>query len=207
MAMASTLDRLSTEPTNQDGREGTPALASEAAAPSSPTKDDPPPLRSVHTSNFSAILQELGVSILVTTYQAGKLVMLRPDGERLNTHFRSFSKPMGLAVDGDRLAIGTSVEIWEYHNAPAVARRLEPAGSHDACFLPRSSVCTGDIQIHEMAWAPVADHSPLTTHQTPSCGSSTRASPACARGATRTASCRAGGRRLSRRWRRRIAVT
>ncbi len=112
----------------------------------------PPPLRSVHTSNFSAILQELGVSLLVTTYQAGKLVMLRPDGDRLNTHFRGFSKPMGLAVDGDRLAIGTSVEIWEYHNAPAVARRLEPAGSHDACFLPRSSVCTGDIQIHEMAW-------------------------------------------------------
>src|SRR5205085_2281330 len=88
----------------------------------------------------------------VTTYQAGKLVMLRPDGERLNTHFRSFSRPMGLAVAGDRLAIGTTVEIWEYHNAPAVARQLEPAGSHDACFLPRSSVCTGDIQIHEMAW-------------------------------------------------------
>src|SRR5262249_2170570 len=101
----------------------------------------------------SAILQELGASILVTTYQAGKLVMLRPDGDRLNTHFRGFSKPMGLAIDGDRLAIGTSVEIWEYHNAPAVAGTVEPAGTHDACFLPRSSVCTGDIQIHEMAWA------------------------------------------------------
>jgi hypothetical protein len=71
------------------------------------------PLRSIHTSNFPAILQELGISVLVTTYQAGKLVMLRPDGDRLNTHFRGFSKPMGLAVDGDRLAIGTSVEIWE----------------------------------------------------------------------------------------------
>src|SRR3954469_906192 len=119
--------------------------------PSSST-NDAPPLRSVHTSSFSAILQELGVSVLVTTYQAGKLVMLRPDGDRLNTHFRGFSKPMGLAVDGDRLAIGRGVEIGEYHNAPAVPRRLEPAGSHDACFLPRSSVCTGDIQIHEMAF-------------------------------------------------------
>ncbi len=132
------------------GAQGT-TLAGERPEPGSGTTQ-PPPLRSIHTSNFSAILQELGVSVLVTTYQAGKLVMLRPDGERLNTHFRGFSKPMGLAVDGDRLAIGTSVEIWEYHNAPAVARRLEPAGSHDACFLPRSSVCTGDIQIHEMAW-------------------------------------------------------
>jgi hypothetical protein len=161
MATPSTTARLTPDPANQHGRElvvGTPgALASEASELGAPTKEDPPPLRSIHTSNFSAILQELGISVLVTTYQAGKLVMLRPDGERLNTHFRGFSKPMGLAVDGDRLAVGTSVEIWEYHNAPAVARRLEPAGAHDACFLPRSSVCTGDIQIHEMAWA----HSPL----------------------------------------------
>ncbi len=150
---------LTAQPTSRKGRESivapTAALAGQAPEPGSPTNQDPPPLRSVHTSNFSPILQELGVSVLVTTYQAGKLVMLRPDGERLNTHFRGFSRPMGLAVDGDRLAIGTRMEIWEYHNAPAVARRLEPAGSHDACFLPRSSVCTGDIQIHEMAWGRV----------------------------------------------------
>jgi uncharacterized protein (TIGR03032 family) len=86
--------------------------------------------------------------------------MVRPDGDRLNTHFRGFAKPMGLAVAGDRLAIGTGKEIWEYHNAPAVARRLPPAGTHDACFLPRSSVCTGDVQIHEMAWATPPRHSP-----------------------------------------------
>jgi uncharacterized protein (TIGR03032 family) len=146
MAMQSITAHVTPNTTSRNGRDpsSTPGAL--------PTKEEAPPLRSVHTSNFSAILQELGISVLVTTYQAGKLVMLRPDGDRLNTHFRGFGKPMGLAVDGDRLAIGTSLEIWEYHNAPAVARRLEPAGRHDACFLPRSSVCTGDIQIHEMAW-------------------------------------------------------
>ena len=143
----------------------------EASANSLPAESSPSvnaPLRSIHTDNFSAILQELGVSLLVTTYQAGKLVVLRPDGDRLNTHFRGFNKPMGLAVDGDRMAIGTSVEIWEYHNAPAVARQLEPVGSHDACFLPRSSVCTGDIQIHEMAWADASGgESGISTQQEP----------------------------------------
>jgi uncharacterized protein (TIGR03032 family) len=111
-----------------------------------------PPLRSVHTASFPALLDKLGLSVLVTTYQAGKLVMLRPDDGKLNTHFRGFRKPTGLAVDGDRLAVGTGLEIWEYHNVPAVGRRLEPHGRHDACFLPRLGHCTGDIQIHEMAW-------------------------------------------------------
>ncbi|BBO33797.1 TIGR03032 family protein [Lacipirellula parvula] len=134
-----------------------PEASVSASTNVSPPANEAPPLRSIHTDNFPAILQELDASLLVTTYQAGKLVMLRPHGGQLNTHFRSFSKPMGLAAEGDRLAIGTSVEIWEYHNAPAVARQLEPTETHDACFLPRSSVCTGDIQIHEMAWGHARD--------------------------------------------------
>ena len=92
-----------------------------------------PPLRSVHTSNFPALLDQLGVSVLVTTYQAGKLVILRSDGGVLNTHFRDFRQPMGLALAGHRLAVGTASHVWKFHNVPAVARRLPPANRHDAC--------------------------------------------------------------------------
>jgi uncharacterized protein (TIGR03032 family) len=59
---------------------------------------------------------------------------------------------MGMALDGDRLAIGTTIQVWEYVNVPAVAARLDPPGRHDACYLPRSSHVTGNIQVHEMAW-------------------------------------------------------
>ena len=114
--------------------------------------DDPAPLRAVHTPNFPALLRQLGASLLVTTYQAGKLVMVRDEGDHLNTHFRDFQAPMGMALAGDRLAIGTTIQVWEYVNVPAVAAKLEPPGRHDACFLPRSSHVTGNIQIHEMAW-------------------------------------------------------
>jgi len=117
------------------------------------------PLRSVHTSTFPELLARLGASLLVTTYQAGKLVLLRNEGGVLNTHFRSFSKPMGLAVRGGRLAIGCHIDIREFHNVRAVCARLDEADEnkersfrHDACFLPRRSHTTGDIQIHEMAW-------------------------------------------------------
>ncbi len=110
------------------------------------------PLGSTHTSTFPELLAHFGASVLVTTYQAGRLVALRADEGVLNTHFRLFPKPMGLAVARNRIAIGTELEIREFHNVPAVCGRLEPAGKHDACFLPRMTHSTGDIDIHEMAW-------------------------------------------------------
>ncbi len=98
------------------------------------------------------MLRQLGASLLVTTYQAGRLVLVRDEGDRLNTHFRAFQAPMGMALSGDRLAVGTKIQVWEYVDVPGVTAKLEPPGRHDACFLPRSCHVTGNIQIHEMAW-------------------------------------------------------
>ena len=106
--------------------------------PGRPGTDDPAPLRAVHTPNFPALLRRLGASLLVTTYQAGKLVLVRDEGDHLNTHFRTFPAPMGLALAGDRLAVGTTIQVWEFVDVPAVAARLDPPGRHDACFLPRA---------------------------------------------------------------------
>src|SRR3954453_17538156 len=121
-------------------------------APEPPRVDAPEPLRAVPTANFPALLRQLEASLLVTTYQAGKLVMVRDEGDHLNTHFRGFQAPMGMALSGNRLALGTKMQVWEFVDVPAVAARLEPPSRHDACFLPRSSHVTGNIQIHEMAW-------------------------------------------------------
>jgi uncharacterized protein (TIGR03032 family) len=61
---------------------------------------------------------------------------------------------MGLAMadGGARLAIGTTLQVWEFHDVSEVAHRLEPAGRHDSCFLPRCSHVTGNVLIHEMAY-------------------------------------------------------
>jgi uncharacterized protein (TIGR03032 family) len=109
-------------------------------------------LRSVHTTSFPRLLDQLGISVLVSTYQAGKLIALRSEGGVLNTHFRNFASPMGLAGDSQRLAIGTKCHVWEFYNQPEVGRKLEPVGRHDACFLPRRAHVTGDIRIHEITW-------------------------------------------------------
>jgi uncharacterized protein (TIGR03032 family) len=109
--------------------------------------------RYTQTDGFPALLRQLDASLLVTTYQANKLLVARVAGAGMSMLVRTFDKPMGLAVDGPRLALGTRKEVWYLRDARDIAPRIEPAGRHDACFLPRSAHVTGDIGIHELAWA------------------------------------------------------
>ena len=48
--------------------------------------------------------------------------------------------------------LGVGREIVEFRNMAALAQKLEPTGKHDACYIPRHSHITGDIDIHEMVF-------------------------------------------------------
>jgi uncharacterized protein (TIGR03032 family) len=130
-----------------------PPHSHDPAHAGSPTPAGGSPMRSQHTVSFPQLLSALGISLFVSTYQAGQLMLLRAQGELLNTHFRAFRKPMGLALREGRLALGTELELLEFGNVPAVARQLAPAGQHDAAFMPRGTFVTGDVQVHDIAWA------------------------------------------------------
>jgi uncharacterized protein (TIGR03032 family) len=111
------------------------------------------PFHYVQTDSFPALLKQLAASLVVTTYQANKLLVVREFQGGLSTLVRTFERPMGLARDGRRLALCIRNQVWMLHNAPDIAPRLEPAGQHDACYLPRSCHVTGDVAGHEVAWA------------------------------------------------------
>ncbi len=59
---------------------------------------------------------------------------------------------MGLAVTQGRLALATRYQVWQLRNETILAPRIKPAGQHDACYVPRSSHVTGNIDAHEIAW-------------------------------------------------------
>jgi uncharacterized protein (TIGR03032 family) len=126
----------------------------ESVAPEAnkPTPPAPVAFHYAQSDSFVRLLKELGVSLLVSTYQANKLLAVRASDVGLSTLVRTFDRPMGLAVAQQRLAIGTRHEVWNFQNAPDIASRVEPVGAHDACYLPRSSHVTGDIGIHEIAF-------------------------------------------------------
>jgi uncharacterized protein (TIGR03032 family) len=138
------MSSLSTLPRPEPSRDD-PSAAPEAA----PTAVE---FHYTQTDGFVALLHQLGASLLVSTYQANKLLVVRATGGGLSTLVRTFDRPMGLAVDGRRLALGTRTEVWLLRNAPDIAPQVEPTKRYDACYLPRSCHVTGDIGIHDLAW-------------------------------------------------------
>jgi uncharacterized protein (TIGR03032 family) len=119
------------------------------------TEPEAAPLRAVryeHTLNLVPLLTQLQVSLLVSTYQAGKVVVVGVADGQLSLAYPNFEKAMGLAVRPDCIAVGARTHVWLLRGAPGLGPRLEPAGRHDACYLTRSAFYTGPIQGHEMAW-------------------------------------------------------
>src|SRR5215216_6664407 len=81
--------------------------------------------RYTQTDSFVAVLQQLGASLAITTYQANKLLVARASGNGLSTLVRTFDRPMGLAVGAGRLALGCREQVWEFRNASTIAPLVE----------------------------------------------------------------------------------
>ena len=66
-----------------------------------------PPFSCTYTPNVAELLIQLNCSLAITTYQAGKLIFLSPDGENAMRQLpRDFDKAMGLAINKNRIAKG-----------------------------------------------------------------------------------------------------
>lgn len=115
------------------------------------------PFASQHTNTLVEVLRAIKSSVVLTTYKSGHAIILRVDDDGLNTSIHSFKRPMGVAVSGSRLAVGTGDAIHSYSNVPGMSRVLKPAGKHDQVFAPRGVVYTGDVAMHEMEYGTAPD--------------------------------------------------
>jgi hypothetical protein len=143
-------------------------------------------VRHEYTRSLPPLLGQLGVSLLVSTYQAGKVAAVGVAAGELTLSYHNFERAMGMAVKADAIAVAARAQVWHLHAAHDLAARVEPAGTTPASSHARP---TSRARSRPTSWPGRAR----------SCGWSTRPSAACARSTAGTASCRAGGHRSSRR--------
>ncbi len=65
-------------------------------------------VRHEYTRNLPRILEHLGASLLVSTYQAGKVVVLGAGPDGLDLSYHNFEKAMGIAVRPGKVAVGAA---------------------------------------------------------------------------------------------------
>lgn len=104
------------------------------------------------TPRLPEMLSHLKTSLMVTTYQAGKLLVLGVHDGQLRISFTGYDQPMGLAVSDEKLVVGTRKQMNFLAANRDVAPSVAPAGSWDVCYVPRSSTWTGSIHGHDLAW-------------------------------------------------------
>ena len=78
-----------------------------------------------YSSNLPAIFKQLNISVAFTSYQAGRLMLLRSDGEKLDVNFKSFARPMGLSVTEQGLTLGIFTQVMQFQREDGLLAQIK----------------------------------------------------------------------------------
>jgi uncharacterized protein (TIGR03032 family) len=137
--------------------QGPPPKTAAASSYSVPPTETPAAAFSMTTSRqFPAWLAETGTSLAVTTYQSGKVILVGSNAAtgRVSIFERTLSRPMGMAFDGNRLAIATQIQITSFVDP---SKGQKTADGYDAVFVPQSAFFTADLDVHDLAFTEKAE--------------------------------------------------
>jgi uncharacterized protein (TIGR03032 family) len=103
---------------------------------------------------FGRWVEQAGATVVISTYQAGKIVLVSHDGQQMAVNIRDMHAPMGLAIEGSRMAVALRESVLVLADAPALASEIPglPRGFFEHLYLPRVTYSTGDIRAHEVAF-------------------------------------------------------
>lgn len=107
-----------------------------------------------YAPEFARLLDQLGASLVLSTYQAGKLVFFSPNGAGgLRQLPRSMDRAMGVAEDADRemLAVACRDRVHVFRNSRDLAGAYPKGpGKYDALYMPRGTYYTGPLDVHDL---------------------------------------------------------
>ena len=109
-------------------------------------------IRCAPDQSFIEWLAHSGGSLAVSTYQAGKMLMMGWDGRQMALLMRNYDKPMGFDTQDNRLVLATRNNVIVHANDPLLAYDYLEADRYDALYLPRTTWHTADLNIHDIAF-------------------------------------------------------
>jgi uncharacterized protein (TIGR03032 family) len=104
--------------------------------------------------SFVRLLEQLGCSLIISNYQSSTVMTFSGLGDgRPVQMYAPFQAAMGLALDGDRLAVGGKNEVVVLSNVRKLAPSLPKYPNFfDGYFVPRMRYAVGECALHDMAF-------------------------------------------------------
>ncbi len=99
------------------------------------------------------MLEQSGITLVISTYQSGKILLVGQEGGKLDIRYKDFLRPMGMTTHDRSLWAGMGHSLWHFQNLSTAAPRVDKEKPFTACYLPFNIHFTGDIDIHEMAFS------------------------------------------------------
>jgi uncharacterized protein (TIGR03032 family) len=114
----------------------------------------PAPFSCTYSPALPELLQQLDCSILVSTYQAGKLVAISAKTNAQLTQLpRTFQTAMAVGLHGNYMAVACRDEVVVLQNDRDLARTYpKKPDTYDALYTPRASYWCGLLDIHGLEW-------------------------------------------------------
>ena len=78
-----------------------------------------------YSQGLPALLKELNISLIFTAYQAGRLILIRSDGEKLDVEPIPVERPMGISTDKRRLTLGSFSQILTFVREDGLIAQLK----------------------------------------------------------------------------------
>ena len=98
---------------------------------------------------FIAWLAEQNISLMFSTYQSGKVMMIGHNSDKQMSVFeRTFDRPMGLWSDGQTVLLSSLYQLHQFENT---LLKGQDADGYDKLFVPQLSYITGDLDVHDVA--------------------------------------------------------
>ncbi|KFC20339.1 TIGR03032 family protein [Chryseobacterium sp. FH1] len=114
------------------------------------------PFQLTYSSQVPELLHRLGCSLILSTFQAGKLIAISPkDENNLIQLARNFNRPMGITFADayQKMALASFNEVIQFRNSPRLAMGYpSKANVYDSLYVPTQTNYTGKSDLHDLSY-------------------------------------------------------
>lgn len=112
------------------------------------------PFSAIHSPNMPDVLEELNGTIVLTTYQTGKVILLSSIDKKISQLVRDFQRPMGVAFNGELMAIALQSNVTVFKQSDKLAKTYpKKKDTYDGLYYPTASNLTSFIDTHDICFS------------------------------------------------------